>query len=90
MVQKYIIDKTDLHNLLTGEEIPLDQGSKARAFCIEIPGGMTNGEMIQALFPNSKFTKIGYGNIEFAVDGFVFELTDRWLNTPYKTERGKT
>ena len=50
----------------------------------------TNGEVIQALFPNSKFTKMGYGNIEFAVDGFVFELTDRWLNAPYKAERGKT
>ena len=46
----------------------------------------TNGEVIQALFPNSKFTKMGYGNIEFAVDGFVFELTDRWLTKPYKAD----
>ena len=51
---------------------------------IWIPKGMTNGEVLQALFPNSKFTKIGYGNIEFAVDGFVFGLTDRWLNAPYQ------
>lgn len=54
---------------------------------MEIGEEPTNGEVIQALFPNSKFTKMGYGNIEFAVDGFVFKLTDRWLNAPYKTER---
>ena len=58
-------------------------------FVCDIPNG-TNGEVIQALFPNSKFTKLGYGNIEFAVDGFVFELTDRWLNAPYKTEKPET
>ena len=56
MIQKYIIDKTDLHDLLTGKEIPLQQGgNKARAFCVEVPGGMTNGEVIQALFPQSYF-----------------------------------
>lgn len=51
MVEKYIIDKADIHNLLTGKEIPLENRSKARAFCVEIEGGVTNGEMFQAIFP---------------------------------------
>ena len=53
---------------------------------MEIGEEPTNGEVIQALFPNSKFTKKGYGNIEFAINGFVFELTDRWLNAPYQKD----
>ncbi len=54
MVQKYIIDKADIHNLLTGKEIPLEHRSKARAFCVEIEGGITNGEIFRAIFPGDE------------------------------------
>lgn len=82
MVQKYIIDKADIHSLLTGKEIPLGQGNKARAFCVEIAGGMTSGEVIQALFPNETLyeqteTCTYYGNMRFDTS---------WWNAPYKAD----
>ena len=85
MVQKYIIDKTDIHDLLTGKEIPLPQG-KARAFCVEVAGKITNGDMIKAIFPN-----IDTEQIEDIIDVYgmskcrVTYDTD-WWNAPYKTE----
>lgn len=82
MVQKYIIDKADIHNLLTGKEIPLGQGSKARAFCIEIAGEMTNGEVIQALFPNVSVYE--HGSTYSVNNEYNFNST--WWNTPYKAE----
>lgn len=88
MVQKYIIDKTDIHDLLTGKEIPLPQG-KARAFCVEIAGKITNGDMIKAIFPN-----IDTEQIEDIIDVYgmskcrVTYDTD-WWNAPYKAESEK-
>ena len=85
MVEKYIIDKTDIHDLLTGKEIPLPQG-RARAFCVEIAGKITNGDMIKAIFPN-----IDTEQIEDIIDVYgmskcrVTYDTD-WWNAPYKTE----
>lgn len=84
MIQKYIIDKTDLHDLLTGKEIPLPQGNKARAFCVEIPDGMTNGEVIQALFPNLSFNVILSKMYASCGQGLL-----DWWNAPYKAERGE-
>lgn len=54
MVEKYIIDKSDINKLLTGQDIELNKGSKARAFLVEIQGNPTNGDMIKAMFPNIK------------------------------------
>ena len=85
MVEKYIIDKTDIHDLLTGKEIPLPQG-RARAFCVEIAGKITNGDMIKAIFPN-----IDTEQIEDIIDVYgmskcrVTYDTD-WWNAPYKEE----
>lgn len=85
MVQKYIIDKTDIHDLITGKEIPLPQG-RARAFCVEVAGKITNGDMIKAIFPN-----IDTEQIEDIIDVYgmskcrVTYDTD-WWNAPYKTE----
>jgi hypothetical protein len=52
MIEKYIIGKEDLPKLIRGEELPLSQGSKARAFKIEIIENLTNGDIIKNLFPN--------------------------------------
>ena len=82
MVQKYIIDKADIHNLLIGKDIPLEHGSKARAFCVEIAGGMTNGEVIQALFPNISVYE--HGSTYSVNNEYNFNST--WWNAPYKAE----
>jgi hypothetical protein len=82
MTQKYIIDKTDLHDLLTGKEIPLPQGNKARAFCVEVSGEMTNGEVIQAVFPNISVYE--HGSIYSVNNEYNFNAT--WWNTPYQKD----
>lgn len=80
MVQKYIIDKADIHNLLTGKDIPLEQGNKARAFCVEIAGGMTNGEVIRAMFPNISVYQ--HGSTYSVNNEYNFNST--WWNLPYQ------
>lgn len=89
MVQKYIIDKADIHNLITGKEIPLGQGSKARAFCIEIAGEMTNEDVIKALFPQIELGEIYNGKHRFflkdkEISTFDLKAEVEWLNAPYK------
>lgn len=91
MVEKYIIDKADIHNLLTGKEIPLEHRSKARAFCVEIEGGITNGEVFQAIFPCDEVHINGLqeGMVHFSMKSNLdsmdcFDLD--WWNAPYKAE----
>ena len=90
MTQKYIIDKTDLHDLLAGKDLPLSQvsyGSKARAFCVEIAGNMTNGDMIMAMFPYGSYGTNGELVHVFGVGGNgVLVFTRDWWNAEYKTE----
>lgn len=90
MVQKYIIDKADIHNLLTGKEIPLEQGNKARAFCVEIAGRMTNGEVIQALFPNMTIAHKSSNGVLIVVENldapYPHEFYTEWWDAPYKAE----
>lgn len=82
MVQKYIIDKTDLPKLIRGEELALAQGSKYRAFCIEINEKLTNGDVIRAAFPKAEVIEkravvmVGISRM------IVFDLD--WWNAPYK------
>ena len=87
MVEKYIIDKIDIHDLLTGKELPLQQG-KARAFCVEIAGKITNGDMIEALFPHYEIeTKKGVVWVHgLGFDGGWQRFLEDWWNAPYKTE----
>lgn len=88
MVQKYIIDKADIHNLLTGKEIPLGQGSKARAFCLEITGGMTNGEVVKSVFSTAEIietTYKGWHVVEVWFGGFLVRFRREWWNAPYNT-----
>lgn len=52
--------------------------------------GMTNGEVIQALFPNSKTETISFNGIRLYIDDEVHtkiaDFTYRWWNAPYKAE----
>lgn len=80
MVQKYIIDKADIHDLLTGKDIPLEQGNKARAFCVEIAGGITNGEVIRAMFPNISVYQ--HGSTYSVNNEYNFNST--WWDLPYQ------
>ena len=73
MMEKYIIDKEDLPKLIRGEELPLSQGSKARAFKIEIAGNLTNGDMIKTLFPSEVWLQMK-----------AREFNKTWWNAPYK------
>lgn len=90
MVQKYIIDKTDIHDLLTGKEIPLPQG-RARAFCVEIAGKITNGDMLKIIFKPYLVTDTAYGHHVFLTEndyktGEWLNFSKTWWNAPYKTE----
>ena len=87
MIQKYIIDKTDVPNLLTGKELSLAQGSRARAFCIEIAGGMTKGEVVQILFPNADY-EAGKQFMHITNINSIGEISVPldWWNAPYKAE----
>lgn len=83
MVEKYIIDKTDIHDLLTGKDLPLQQG-KARAFCVEIAGKITNGDMIKAMFPNASVYEHNGGSTYSVNNEYNFNTT--WWDAPYITE----
>lgn len=84
MVHKYIIDKADIHSLLTGKEIPLQQGgNKARAFCVEIASKMTNREIISEFVERDDSFAImvdevnGTVNIELSLDFWNAPLQDK-------------
>ena len=56
---------------------------------IWIPEGMTNGEVIQALFPKLELREIVYNTRRYflmgeAIDTFDFKTTDKWWNAPYQ------
>ena len=55
-----------------------------QAGLMDIPKGMTNGEVIQALFPNHHITKMAYTVWVGNDDDMCF--TTEWWNTPYKAE----
>ena len=85
MVQKYIIDKTDLPKLIQGEELALTQGSKYRAFCIEINEKLTNGDVIKALFPDSELHKESdYAYLTISKGVYLEDRDGSWWNAPYK------
>lgn len=51
-------------------------------FCIEIAGGMTNGEVIQTVFPNCK-VKIGNDYVDTDIDT-ITAFTHEWWNASYQ------
>ncbi len=57
-------------------------------FVCNIPKGMTNGEVIQALFPDIElgeniFDRRRYFLKNEAIEIFDFKTTDDWWNAPY-------
>lgn len=53
---------------------------------IWIPQGMTNGELIQALFPNISVYE--HGSTYSVNNEYNFNST--WWNAPYKAEKGES
>ena len=56
---------------------------------VEIPKGITNGEVVQALFPKIELGEIVYNTRRYflmgeAIDTFDFKTTDKWWNAPYR------
>lgn len=85
MVQKYIIDKSDLPNLIQGKELALGQGNKFRAFCIEINGELTNGDVIKAIFPDAENIRMDNGlPLNFVLEFELHRNYKDWWNSPYK------
>lgn len=92
MTKRYIIDKADVHDLLTGKALSLSRGNES-AFRITISGNMTNGDMIKAIFPNCKVKFNEYKGIQclnsYSVifdDFYEVEFLNEWWNAPYKAE----
>ncbi len=91
MTKRYIIDKADIYDLLTGKALSLSQGNES-AFCITISGNMTNGDMIKAVFPNANIDKKLYTycvcvKLPYHTKydtGLLFDLN--WWNASYKAE----
>ena len=86
MTKRYIIDKSDIHDLLAGKALSLSQGNES-AFCITISGDMTNGDMIKALYPGvilfTNGAEIGFRPKE---QTWVIWFHTDWWNAPYREE----
>ena len=59
-----------------------------QAGLMDIPEGMTNGEVIQSLFPKLELGEKVYNTRRYflmgeSIETFDFNTTDRWWNTPY-------
>jgi len=84
MVEKYIIEKCDIHDLLTGQDITLSQG-RTRAFCVEISGEITNGDVIKSIFPHYDIEIDEHkGYVRVFYEDFYTTYPMRWWNTPFK------
>lgn len=85
MTKRYIIDKADVHDLLTGKALSLSQGNES-AFCVTISGNMTNGDMIRALFPIGNVElRGGLTRCHIADDNnCVCDFLTDWWNAPYR------
>lgn len=99
MVKKYIIDKTDLSKLIQGEELALTPCSKYKAFCIEINGKLTNGDVIKAMFPNiitEEFATIMHTSTKVTCCGdkhcngaISYDFWKEWWNAPFKPQESE-
>ena len=91
-VMNYILLKDDLPKLLKGEEIPLINGEN-RAFQLSILDGLTNGDVIKALFPNAITETISFNGIRLCVNNLektrIADFTYSWWNAPYKIKEDK-
>ena len=90
-IEKYIIDKSDLTSLLRGEILAIHPKGNIKGFCVEIAGNLTNGDVINALFPNIRIIDmpdvevvqvVNEENDIFWGESRNFHYT--WWNSPYK------
>lgn len=86
-IEKYIIDKSDLTALLKGEDLKIQPKGNIKGFCVEIAGNLTNGDMINALFPNAKNIRVDGGYpLNYIIEGEWHRNLKEWWNAPYKSE----
>ena len=85
-VQKYIIDKDDIGKLIRGEEIAIMPRGNIRAFQIEVNDlkNVTNGDVIKALFPNTRIHQSGgYTGVSFQGGTLLEDRRSEWWNAPF-------
>ena len=85
-IDKYI-DKAQSTGTIDDFNSFAELGVKALPSAFE---GMTNGEVIQAMFPNFKTETISFNGIRLYIDDEahtkIADFTHRWWNAPYKAE----
>lgn len=77
---KYIVDKSDIAKLLRGEPLALVDGQ----FSIEIMQNMTNGDMMQAVFPDIEMWGKSKDTLDYSLGGMVHRVMKSWWNAEYK------
>ena len=87
-----LINREDVIAIVNDSCLDLDNWNDAREFCNEIKelplafNGMTNGEVIQALFPNATFKDAfidTFAEITFVGSGYAL-LKKEWWNASYQ------
>lgn len=84
--EKYIIDKSDLTALLRGEDISIQPKRNIKAFCVELAGNVTNGDMIKAMFPRYYDVEIDERYVRIYYKYFSANYPLSWWDAPYKGE----
>jgi len=83
-IEFWLTDSTDYKSAL---EDTLERVKNTRSAF----DGMTNGEVIQAMFPNFKTETISFNGIRLYIDDEahtkIADFTHRWWNAPYKGVR---
>ena len=87
-IEKYIIDKSELAALLKGEVLAIQPPKgNIKGFYVEIEGDLTNGDMINALFPNAKNIRVDGGYpLNYIIEGEWHRNLKEWWDAPYKAE----
>lgn len=93
VIEKYIIDKSDLTKLLKGEDLLIRPTGNIKGLCMDITGNPTNGDIIKLLFSNGKeYDTINDGCIRFEIEidfdySYCSYFDEVWWNEPYIRER---
>lgn len=82
-VINYILLKEDLPKLLSGEELPLDNGEH-RAFQLTIIDGLTNGDVLKALYPDIKIWGESEKTLDYSLGGMVHRVLKSWWNADFR------
>lgn len=61
----------------------------ASGYCVVLPDGVTNGDVIKALFPDIKvYGRSGYAHSSDKSSVLLEHMSSDWLNAPYKGGNG--